>query len=125
MNPTTIIAPHMTPIERDLYEAGHTETYRGFVIVPKRDFGTSGYWSSEHLCNLNAGWVVTYGSGSFAGCNAAPGATFAWTLQSAREMIDDLIEAGGSGRHDRIGEGTNAERFWELTRARHAAESAS
>jgi hypothetical protein len=115
----------MTPIERQLYEGGHTETYRGFKIVPKRDFGSSGYWSAEHRCNINAGWVATFGSGTYAGCNAAPGATFAWTLKGAREMIDDMIAAGGSGRHDRVGEGTDAEQFWRLNRARHAERNAA
>ena len=114
-----ITAPHMTPIERDLYEAGHSEEYRGYVIKPKRDFGRYGYWSPEHRCNLNAGWVVTHGSGLFAGCNAAPGATFAWTIQGARDMVDDMIEAGGSGRCDRVDDGIDSDEFWRLNYARH------
>lgn len=116
-----ITAPHMTPMERDLYESGHTETYRGFTIQPKRDFGRHGYWSSEHRCNLNAGWVICYGSGAFRGCNAMPAATFAWTLKGAREMIDDLIAVGGSGRLDRCQDEANAQAFWTRHRARHAA----
>lgn len=119
MSPT-IVAPHMTPIERDLYEAGHREDYRGFVIQPKRDFGSSGYWSAEHRCNINAGWIATYGSGRYAGCLATPGATFAWTLQGARDMVDDMISAGGTGRCDDVGGGIVAAEFWRLTRARHA-----
>lgn len=103
-----LVAPHMTPIERKLYEDLHEEDYRGFRIVPKRDFGRYGFWSAEHLCNLNAGWVICYGeSHRFRGCNAMPGATFAWTLAQAKEMIDDLIRAE-----------ENAARFWELRNTR-------
>lgn len=116
-----INAPHMTPIERELYEAGHTEEYRGFVIQPKRDFGRTGYWSSEHHANINAGWVICYGSGTYKGCNAAPGATFSWTLQGAREMIDDLISVGASGRHDECGEPWGQE-FWRVHYARQGIE---
>lgn len=117
-----ISAPHMTSIERQLYEDGHVEEYRGFKIVPKLDFGPNGFWSPEYRCHLNAGWVVTSGSGRYAGCNAAPGATFAWTLQGARDMIDDLIAAGGSGDHNEVGGGIDADEFWRLNRARHAAK---
>jgi hypothetical protein len=117
-----IVAPHMTPIERDLYEAGHSEEYRGFVIKPKRDFGSSGYWSPEHRTNINAGWVICYGSGTYGGCNAAPGATFSWTLQGAHDMIDDIITAGGNGRCDDVGGGIDSEVFWQHNYARHGIE---
>lgn len=115
-------APHMTPIERDLYEAGHTEEHRGFRIQPKRDFGQYGFWSSEHRCNINAGWVVLYGSGTFAGCLATPGGTWSPTLQGAREMVDDMIEAGYSGRCDTVDEKGDSETFWRLNYARHGIE---
>lgn len=115
-----IVAPHMTPIERQAYEAGHEEEYRGFLIKPKRDFGRYGYWSPEHRCNLNAGWVLVHGSGLFRGCNAAPGATFAWTLKGAREMADDMIAAGFSGRCDTVDGGGSSDEFWRLNRERHA-----
>jgi hypothetical protein len=117
-----INAPHMTPMERDLYEAGHSEEFRGFVIKPKRDFGRTGYWSSEHRTNINAGWVICYGSGTYRGCNAAPGATFSWTLQGAREMIEDLIKAGGSGRCNEVSGGIDSELFWKFNYARHGIE---
>jgi hypothetical protein len=118
-----IVAPHMTPIERDLYEALHEEEYRGFRIVPKRDFGQYGYWSSEHRCNLNAGWVVCYGNCRI--CNAAPGATFAWTILGARNMIDDLISAGFEPELDLASIGNapgDAQEFWRLNYARHGIE---
>ena len=114
-----INAPHMTTIERDLYEAGHREDYRGFRIQPKRDFGRYGYWSSEHRANINAGWVVCYGSGSYRGCNAAPGATFAWTLKAARDMIDDMIDAGILGECNHPESEGSAYHFWKLNRLRH------
>lgn len=120
MEKRLITAPHMTPIERDLYEAGHEEDYRGFRIVPKRDFGQYGYWSAEHRCNLNAGWVVVYGNCRI--CNAAPGATFAWTLAGARDMIDDLISAGYRPEMDLSNVGRepgDAQEFWRLNFARH------
>lgn len=114
-----ITAPHMTAIERDLYETGHTEEYRGFTIKPKRDFGRYGYWSAEHRCNINAGWVILYGSGSYRGCLATPGGTFAWTLQSAHDMIDDMITAGYTGECNSTDEGGNSDLFWKLNYARH------
>lgn len=117
-----ITAPHMTPVERELYEAGHEEEYLGFKIVPKRDFGRYGYWSPEHRCNLNAGWVICHGSGAFRGCNAAPGATFAWTLKGAHDMIDDLIAAGENGCCDKVETGVDVHEFWRLNYARQGIE---
>jgi hypothetical protein len=106
------VAPQMTSFEREMFEAGHAETYRGYTITPKRDFGRYGYWSADHRCNLNAGWVITYLEGEYRGCNAMPGATFAWTLVEAREMIDDLISAGGE---------KNAQAFWDKRKERRVA----
>lgn len=116
-----ITAPHMTPIERQLYEAGHTEECRGFIIKPKRDFGRYGYWSAEHRCNLNAGWVIVHGSGLFAGALATPGCTFSWTLKGAREMVDDMIAAGYSGECNSVDGGGDSDVFWQLNRERHQA----
>lgn len=115
-----ITAPHMTPIERDLYLSGHREEYRGFEIRPKRDFGRYGYWSSEHRCNINAGWIAVYGSGLFAGALATPGCTFAWTIKGMREMIDDMIDAGFRGECNSVDEG-DSDKFWRLHRERHQA----
>lgn len=120
-----ISAPHMTPVERQLYEDGHSEEYRGFIIKPKRDFGRTSYWSAEHRCNLNAGWVILYGSGKYSGCLATPGATFAWTLQGAREMADDMIAAGYTGECNTVGGGGNSDEFWRLNYARHDAKRAA
>lgn len=120
-----ITAPHMTPIERQLYEAGHSEEYRGFVIKPKRDFGRYGYWSSEHRCNINAGWVATFGSGLYRGCQAMPGAAWCWTLKDTRDLIDDYIAAGGSGEANGCGEAADVGLFWRLVRERRDAAKAS
>lgn len=117
-----ISAPHMTAEERKLYEAGHREDYRGFVIQPKRDFGQHGFWSPEHRCNVNAGWVVTYGSGAYRGCLATPGGTWSHTILGAREMVDDMIAAGYSGECNTAGEDGNSDEFWRLNYARHDAK---
>lgn len=114
-----LTAPHMTPFERGLYEAAHSEEYRGFIIKPKRDFGRYGYWSPEHRCNLNAGWVIVHGSGVFTGALATPGGTFAWTLKGAREMVDDMISAGYCGHCDSVDGGGDSDEFWRLNYARH------
>lgn len=114
MTMQTIIAPHMTPIERELYVAMHREEYRGFTIKPKRDFGQYGYWSSEHRCNVNAGWVVTDGGI----INCAPGCAWSWTLLGAREMIDDMISAGIVEPRTHCTP-EMASRFWAINRARH------
>lgn len=118
-----IVAPHMTPIERQLYEGGHTEVCKGFIIVPKNDFGQHGYWMPEHRCCINAGWVVTYGSGKYRGCNAAPGAVWAKTLCDARDMVDDLIASGHSGECNECGAGDGKE-FHRLCRVRYQARRA-
>lgn len=117
-----ITAPQMTAIERELYEANHSEEYRGFVIKAKRDFGRYGYWSSEHRCNINAGWVATFGSGLYRGCQAMPGAVWAWTLAGTREMIDDYIAAGGSGEANGCDETADAALFHRLCRERNEAK---
>lgn len=98
-----IIAPHMTADEQQLYENGHSEKYRGFTIQPKRDFGDNGFWSSEHRCKVNAGWVITDGGI----VNVVPGAMWAWTIEQTKEIIDDLIAVGGEG---------NATEFWNRRR---------
>lgn len=121
----TVSAPHMTAEERKLYEAEHREDYRGFTIVPKRDFGRTGYWSAEHRCNLNVGWVIVHGGGRYKGCNACPAATFAWTLADARATVDDLIAAGFTGHSDDVGGNGDSHEFWRLHYARHDAKRAA
>ena len=104
MGEHAIVAPDMDEQERALFVVGHMEGYKGFQIVPKRDFGGRGFWSPEHRCSVNAGWVITDGF-----CNVMPGAVWAYTIQQAKKMADDLLLAN----HD-------ASEFWALRRARTA-----
>lgn len=70
--------------------------YKGYCIVPKRDFGTTG-----HLINgrsVKKGWVVIRNS-----CNAMPGATWFLTIAKAKAAINVLLDVHG-----------NVQRFWEI-----------
>lgn len=94
-----INAPYMSYLEKHDYERGAIMEYRGFGIVPKRDFGARGYYVAEFRTCVNAGWVIVYNDGPYKGCNALPGATFAWSLAGAHDAIDDLIAVGGEQNH--------------------------
>jgi len=64
--------------------------YRGFIIVPKRDFGEHGHYSYGYW--IKSGWVVTFGSGEYEGCNAMPGATWFSFVDEAMRAIDIYLE---------------------------------
>jgi hypothetical protein len=72
-------------------EYSHRQTeYRGFGIVPKNDFGQSGYLVHGHM--VTEGYIVTEN-----GCNALPGAMWVLTVQQAKDAIDDLLKAREDG----------------------------
>lgn len=74
--------------------------YRGFQIVPKRDFWVHPYEDSGGTCKK--GYIITDGF-----CNVMPGATWAHSVIEAKAMVDAVIEAEGS-----------SDRFWVLLRER-------
>ena len=76
------------------------DTYRGFQIHLKRDFGRGkGFLIKGRY--VKRGYVVTNGT-----CNVMPGATWAQTIFQARGLIDALIESQG-----------DSNKFWEIVRA--------
>lgn len=72
--------------------------YRGYTIVPKRDFGPMGHYVDGKLTKV--GYVAVKD-----GCNAMPGATWFHTVESAKEAIDVLVAVGG-----------DSELFWQRLR---------
>lgn len=69
-----------------------TETYRGYHICPKRDFGSGpGYFIDGAF--VKEGFVVVIGEGEYAGCNAMPAALWFRDVPEAKQHIDILIEA--------------------------------
>lgn len=84
--------------------------YRGFLIVPKKDFGKGGYLVSGHF--VTEGYIV--GDGPLS--NVMAGATWFQTVQSAMRAIDDWITAESLERT------TGEHPFWALTRFRHQCE---
>jgi hypothetical protein len=62
--------------------------YRGFTIVPKRDFIGAGFFIDGRY--VKRGYVVTRD-----GCNAVPGAAWFITIEDARKAVDVLIDGGG------------------------------
>lgn len=72
--------------------------YRGYHIVPKRDFGNSPFQSAG--CIFSKGYIITDGY-----CNMMPGASWSHDVIGAKVMIDILIEAKESGKD-----------FWDLLR---------
>lgn len=72
-------------------------SYRGFSIVPKRDFGRHGYLDNEGRW-IRKGWVAVKD-----GCNDMPGGTWFESLREAKRSIDVWIRVKG-----------NADRFWEI-----------
>lgn len=63
--------------------------YKGFHIMPKRDFGGYPY---SNVNTIRKGYVVVKD-----GCNVMPGATWAHSVIEAKEMIESYIEAEGNG----------------------------
>jgi hypothetical protein len=70
--------------------------YRGHAIVPKRDFGTYGFFIKGRY--VKKGFVVVKD-----GCNVMPGACWFRTIEEAQHAIRVLIKTKG-----------NAEHFWEI-----------
>lgn len=77
--------------------------YRGFHIIPKRDFGGYPY---SNVNVYKKGYVIVKG-----GCNVMAGATWADSVIVAKAMIDSHIEADG-----------NAELFWKIHRAKQGLD---
>jgi hypothetical protein len=73
-----------------------SKRYRVFNIVPKRDFGRTGFLIDGK--KVTKGWIVTDGF-----CNKMPGATWFTTVAKAKNAIDLLIAVDG-----------DADMFWEL-----------
>ncbi len=97
----------------------HLETYRheGFVIKPKRDFGKVGDLTDDGEWR---GWVVTDCDGL---CNVLPGATWAATVDEARECIDAYIEAGGSPEPmSGLNGEVDVDKFWSIVRGPTSAK---
>jgi hypothetical protein len=95
-----------------------TTIYSDLKIVPKRDFGESGYYDSKTRANLREGWVVVYTRGPFAGCNAIPGAGWSYTHDGAMDMIHAFIAAGGNTAPEKCEDNdpNMAQRFHALVR---------
>ena len=72
-----------------------TIDYKGYKIVPKRDFGNNDPDNAK-------GYVITDGR-----CNIMPGATWSSDVLGAKTMIDIFIEAKN-----------DSDKFWELLRER-------
>lgn len=73
--------------------------YRGYNIVPKRDFGNQPFLIDGEM--VKHGYVVTAASGEYRGCNVMPGATWFQTVEEAKEGIIALQNSKG-----------NSDRFW-------------
>lgn len=76
----------MTDDEYEQWKNGTFIEYAGFKIMPKRDFGETGFWDSHTRRHVKEGWVIVR-----AGCNIMPGATWAHTQAQATQMIDAFI----------------------------------
>ena len=83
------------------------DLYRGFDILPKRDFGPHGFWNNG--CRVDRGFVVVKDS-----INVMPGATWFQTLTQAFDAIDDWLESG-----------QDPATFWAKQRARPASVTPS
>lgn len=79
-----------------------------FRIVPKRDFGRHSFLVDGRW--VSSGFVVTFASGSYRGCNAMPGGTWSPDIPGALQMIAVARKVGF--RAD--GEVADSDRFWKL-----------
>lgn len=68
--------------------------YRGYTIVPKRDFGNIAYQSNG--CVYRKGYVVI--GGEYRICNVMPGGIWFNSIVEAKDGIDTLIESKESGK---------------------------
>jgi hypothetical protein len=100
-------AARMTDAEYAEWESGNvTHEYAGFLIKPKRDFGSTGFYDEKTRRTVKEGWVIVKD-----GCNAMPGATWAHNVAEAHQLIDVLMAVDGDGQ-----------KFWHLLRAINAVE---
>lgn len=97
-------AARMTDAEYEQWKNGTFIEYAGFKIMPKRDFGESGFYDDKTRRNVKEGWVVTR-----EGCNPMPGATWAHTQAGATQLIDVFLAVD-----------EDAQKFWHLLRAINA-----
>ena len=74
--------------------------YFGYTIQPKRDFGKLPFLINGRM--VSSGWVVTDGI-----CNVLPGATWAETIDQAKQLVRMYIQAD-----------YNADLFWQLVKAK-------
>lgn len=77
--------------------------YRGFNIVPKRDFGSYPY---SNVNTYRKGYVVVKN-----GVNVIAGASWASSVIEAKAMIDSHIKADGDG-----------DLFWKIHRAKQGRD---
>jgi len=79
-------------------------TYKNYIIKPKRDFGQNGYLIDGKM--VKKGWVVT----NHRNINVMPGATWFQTIEQSELAIDVLIEYG----EDNFWTGWNKEKLNNL-----------
>lgn len=95
---------------RNIRRAGAGIEYRGYHIVEKRDFGSTGYFTNG--VHVRHGYVVTDGSI----INEMPGAAWFLTVEAAMRAIDDFIVS----QDMRLKRGEHP--FWRLARFRRETE---
>jgi len=79
-------------------------TYKNYIIKPKRDFGQNGYLIDGKM--VKKGWIVT----NHRNINVMPGATWFQTIEQSELAIDVLIEYG----EDNFWTGWNKEKLNNL-----------
>lgn len=79
-----------------------------YRIRPKRDFGSRPFLINGRM--VDTGFVVTFASGPWKGCNAMPGGTWSQDIRGALRMIRVLDRVGV--RPD--GGCVDSDRFWRI-----------
>lgn len=77
--------------------------YRGYHIVPKRDFGSTPW---QNVNTYRKGYVVTDGF-----VNVLPAATWSSSVIEAKAMIDSYIDSNG-----------DSDLFWKLLREKQGRD---
>lgn len=85
---------------------GNMKSQAKYHIVPKRDFGNHAFLIDGEY--VKSGFVVTFGTGTYKGCNAMPGATWSRDISGAIQMIKVFEKCGGDTP------AYNNDRFWKL-----------
>lgn len=91
--------------------------HRGFVIAPKRDFGSTGYFIDGKY--VKKGYLVLDGKGT---CNILPGATWFKTVKEAKSGIDTYIAVGGTPNGESSED--TGKLFWLLNRVQNIVQKA-